>query len=65
MTDQEQIAEFLARRGATKCPPGEAKAKSLRQMARELDRPHNRANDPEWLWEMGFQQEARNLARDR
>ena len=67
MTDQEKIAEFLARKGATKCASGEAKAKSLRRMARDFDRANlnPRRNDSEWLWEMGFVQEARDLVRRR
>ena len=63
MTDQDQIAEFLARKGVTKCPPGEAKAKSLRQMAREFDRPMLQEQSSEYLWEMGFVEEAKARVR--
>jgi hypothetical protein len=38
MSDADKIAEFLARKGATKCPPAKAGARSLRAMRREHER---------------------------
>ncbi len=60
MTEQEQIAEYLARKGATKCEPGIADAKSTR-----TTRNTQPTIQSEWEWEMGFQREALDRVRGR
>lgn len=72
MTDAEKIAEFLARKGATKCPPGAGALNHMtprewRNAARSAARVSNGGPFPhdssEYLWEMGFQKEAVDRAR--
>lgn len=47
MSRQSEIEAFIARKGVTKCPPAEGKARSLRAMRRDAERAASGIGDDE------------------
>jgi len=65
MTQSEQLAEFLARKGVTKCPPSKVGAPSLRAMRKEHEATLANGSDEEPSAEQRSEREREAFGRAR
>jgi len=64
MSRDEKIAEFLARKGATICPPAEGNARSLRKMRRDIEAGLSRDGGKDPMYGLDLSERASERRRE-